>query len=471
MPSVTIGGTEPEAIVDVATGAGSSAGLGRATITVGATAANKQFGSGERLTVKRGGDVDFLGYTTARPARTTEGTLEIEAFDTRYELKKETVNRVFYNMDSGAIVRDLVERRATALDARTIHQGDVLDGWRSDAPRFSLCNITSRQLNDFGSDLLFVGFPADTEGSFAATYSDLEAGDVPGDGQLLSLASRLLVNDPGDHISVTVELCDTAGNSYVWRDIDTRTSFSTVELLAEEADADGDLPPGSFAYRFDLTGKLSDDIGIAIDHAAATPFALDGRDTEMTTNNVQDTGRTITRRTERGALELLQDLETEDGYTSYTDADNDLHYEPTGEGSQLSIVRGETRVTSASFPTDYDSIDNAVVVKGANEVQVSRRDPASIEYYGLSERTEPIVDREIQTESEAGDRASGYLDEHAWTDTVATFEIGDARFQGVRESQGIRVEWPPQGLSGTYTVESKQVDAAGIVTVAIGAQI
>ena len=472
MPSVTIGGTQPEAVLDITTGGASGGTLGKATIVVGATQQNKSIGSGELVEITRAGTVEFVGYTTARPARTSEGTLEIEALDTRYELKEESVNRVFYDMDSGAIVRDLVEQRANALDERTVHRGDLLDDWSSDAPEFELCNISSRQLNDYGSDLLFVGFPEGTEGSYSATYTAVPDRAIPGDGQLLQLLTRVLENDAGDQITLIAELRDRANNSYVW-EIDGRTTFETHELLAEEASADGELTtPGTFEYRFEITGKLADNLGIAIDHAAVVPFDLQPRDTELTTNGVQTTGRSITRRVEKGALELLTDLETEDGYLSYADADNDLHYEPAGEQvDTLEIVEGETLITDAQFATDYNEVSNKVIVKGAEGVQVTRRDPASIRYYGLSERAEPLVDRELQTTDEAADRGEGFLAENAWLDTVATFEIGDTDYEAVRSGQTMPVEWPSQGLSGTFKIEDKEVSAAGVVTVSLGARL
>lgn len=474
MVSVTIAGQSPEALLEVDTTA-KTGDLGRATIVVGATPFNKDsFGSGDKVVVSRPNDQNWNGYITGRPNRTGDGTLEIEAMDTRYELKNLDVHRVFYDMDSGNIVKSAVTESAEGLGRVNIHVGSDLTNWSGDTPYFELANLSTKQIHEKGSDLIFLGIPQGATGSYKATFSGVPSAAIPGDGQVLRLVTRVLVNDPGSQITGQIELRDNAGNQYVW-DVEYRgTGFNKYELKAEEAETDGEVGTnGTLEYRFDLSGELSDNVGAVIDYADTFPFQLVNRsESDITTNNVETTGRTITRRVDKSALELIQDLQTEEGFTSWIDSNDDLHFTNAGgTSSSKQIVRGSSPVTKADFNTKYDTIDNKVTVQGSGDIQVTLRDPGSIAFYGVAPRSEPLVDETIQTRAEAEDRGRGYLNKNAWNDTVATFTLADTAFQQLTKGDSVYVDWPPQNLSGDFVVTSIEVNSAGLVTVDLGVRL
>lgn len=474
MVSVTIGGQTPDALIDVETNS-QTGDLGKTTIVVGATPFNKNtFGSGDKVVVTRPNDDDWNGYVTGRPNRTGDGTLEIEALDTRYELKNLDVHRVFYDKDDGEIVRQAVTKQADGLGRVSIHEGDDLTGWDADTPYFEKAGLETKKIHERGSDLLFLGIRSGSSGSYKATFSNVPSAAIPGDGQVLRLLTRLLVNDPGNQVTGQIELRDNAGNQYVWEVEYRGTDFNEYELKAEEADVDGEVGTnGTLEYRFDVSGELTDNVGIVIDHASTFPFQLTNRgDSDITVNNVETTGRRITRRFDKSALELVQDLQTENGYTSWIDSTDDLHFtQAGGSGPGLEIVRGTTAVTKADFNTKYDTVKNKVTVQGAGDVQRTLRDPGSIAFYGVAPRSEPLVDEAIQTNAEAEDRGRGYLEEHAWNDTVATFEIANTAFQQLGKGDSVYVKWPPQNLDGDFVVNSKSVDKSGIVTLDLGVRV
>jgi len=474
MVSVTIAGQEPDALIDVETSS-QTGDLGQTTIVVGSTSFNKQtFGSGDKVTITRPNDEDWNGYVTGKPTRADSGTLEIEALDTRYELKNLDVHRVFYDKDDGEIIRSAVTEQADGLGEVRVHEGDDLSGWTGDTPYFELAGLETKQIHDRGSDLIFLGIPSGSSGSYEATFSDVPGFAIPGDGQLLRLETRLLVNDPGNQITGQIELRDNAGNQYVWEVEYRGTDFNEYELKAEDADPDGEVgSDGTLEYRFEVSGELTDNVGIVIDYASTYPYQLTDRSgSSITVNNVGDTGRSITRRVDKSALEILQDLQTENGYTSWIDSNEDLHFEQAGgSGPGLQIVRGTTAVTKADFNTKYDTVKNKVTVQGAGNVQRTLRDPGSIAFYGVAPRSEPLVDETIQTNSEAEDRGRGFLEENAWNDTVATFEVANTEFQQLSKGDSVYVSWPPQNLDGDFVVNSKSVDKSGIVSLDLGVRV
>ena len=474
MVSVSIAGQTPDALIDVET-ASQTGDLGQTTIVVGATPFNKNtFGSGDKVVVTRPNDEDWNGYVTGKPNRTGDGTLEIEALDTRYELKNLDVHRVFYDKDDGEVIREAVTEQADGLGEVRVHEGDDTTGWSADTMYFEKAGLETKKIHERGSDLLFLGIPSGSTGSYQATFSNVPSAAIPGDGQVLRLVTRLLVNDPGNQVTGQIELRDDAGNQYVWEVEYRGTDFNEYELKAEDADPDGEVGTnGTLEYRFEVSGELTDNVGIVIDYASTFPFQLTSRGgSDISVNNVENTGRSITRRVDKSALEILQDLQTENGFTSWIDSSDDLHFEQAGgSGPNLEIVRGTTAVTKADFNTKYDTVKNKVTVQGAGNVQRTLRDPGSISFYGVAPRSEPLVDETIQTNSEAEDRGRGFLEENAWNDTVATFEVANTAFQQLSKGDSVYVSWPPQNLDGDFVVNKKSVDKSGIVTLDLGVRV
>lgn len=468
MPTVTIDGETPEALIDVKDDSQTD-NLGSATIIVGATRFNRTtFESGDSVVISRGGGGEWTGYLTGKPSATSEGTLELEAMDSRYVLKKSNVSRPFFERDSGEIVRQVTTTEAQERGDEDIHRGSELAGWKSDMEVFELGNLATKKLHEKGSDILFGGIREGGTGTYSLTYTDVPARAAPGRAQLYKLVTRLLVNGKGGQIALEVELVSEDGTSMLWK-IDSPPSDFEVLTLALEDAVPGDLSsPGTLEYRFDISGSLTDNTGIAIDYATAYPFKTESRETTLDTSGVRDTGRAISRRFDQTALEVLQDMETEENYQSWVDADEVLYFEPAGsQQTELAIREGETRVTSAEFNRDYDNIVNEVKVQG-DGVQENVKDSESIRFYGLSSRDEPIVDEAIKTSAEARDRGNGYLAKKAWEEVVATFEIADSSYQTVEKGASMVCDWPSADFSGEFVVTEKSVATSGIVTLGLG---
>lgn len=405
-----------------------------------------------------------------------------------------------------------------------------LRNWNGDFDVIELGRIPSQTLYERGNDFVFCGlrenigrFVSEDKADpyFTATYSGISPSDLPNDDPDVSapagfekLETRFALHAQGDLFKMEVHLRDhytpeynenspwydpvsgemQTGRDYFW-EIDLSQSsngFSTHELRTEEAKPTSSLNDradrqiwsrenGVLEYAIELQGSLPEPRALGIDYALVVPFrensrrATDTSDgTELDPSGVQNTDRFITRRFDRDIFQLIDDLSTEDGYFAYADSSDVLHYVPRGTNSSPKRINYDTqdghsptRVIDATFNRDFDTITNRVVVQGAEGIRVPVEDSDSIDYYGICPREQPIIDRGIQTESEARDRANGYLDSHAWDEVAFEFDIADKSYQRVRIGDRMIVDWPSENISGYYTVSKKETNRNGIVTLGL----
>jgi hypothetical protein len=183
---------------------------------------------------------------------------------------------------------------------------------------------------------------------------------------------------------------------------------------------------------------------------------------------VETTGNVITRRIERSAYDMIKEFATEDEYITYVDTNDILYYEQSGNQQQpLSIDFNTTRVVDATFDRDYQQITNRVTVQGDDDIRVTVEDTSSVDFYGISSREQPIIDKEIQTRDEAERRGQGFLAKNAWDDEAIEFVIADADYSDLTLGEDITINWPPENVTGTYVVSNVETDKDGLVTVQI----
>ena len=468
---VLVEGTAVDALVDVKPRGSDEGNLARAQVVCGNTAANRAIQSADSVIINKNGSEEFDGSVVKKPTTGDKGDLlELVVADERAELFYEEVHRPFYDMDTGTLIEEAITQRAQTLNSVTVTSGDESGAsWDSDAPIFERADFTSKRYRERGSNLIFVGWREGARGSYSATFDSVPAAAIPGDGQISRLKTRVLANNAGDQIRGEVELTDNAGNTYVWSLPRLTTDFQEYNLRAEDASTSASIGSvngnaGTLEYRFNLTGQLSEPRAVLIDYAETLPFSLESRDTSLTTNGVQTTGRDISRRYDATIMELLNELSEEDNFTTYVE-DGDMKYEPSGQTTApKSIDYASTPVVDYSVERDYDRITNKLTVQGAGDIQVTVQDNASIEFYGLAPREEQLVDKEIQTQSEAQQRGEQILSDKAWHESALSFSIADTTYSAVRVGEAIPITWPPDDVDGTYIVSGKEVDNRGIVT-------
>lgn len=467
--NVTVGGEQLQNVYEVSTETSTREKIGKAII-VGADGDVSGFNSGDRVVVEKNNRVEFTGFLISTPRKgRNDPEIEIEAWSRKSQLKFEDVKRTFYDMDTGEIIRRAISEQSYNLDARTLHKGSSTSGWESDVPVFELAKLRTQDLQERGSDLIFCGFREGSNGDYYARF-DVPSSDLPTPKGLIRLTTRIMANTRGGQFDIAIELCDSDGTQYVWNGLSLRgEGFETYELNAQEASPNGEVTePNTLEYRFNIKADLPDPRALLIDYATATSYAVEERDTELDVFGVQDTGNRIIRRFDGNVLELVTDLELEDDFISYIDEDAVVHYEPLGDTqAPKQIDYDTTPVTEASFNRDYSRIKNKVTVQGAGDIQVTLREEASIRFYGISPRHEPVTDTEIQSRQDAIKRGQGYLRENAWDDTALEFEVADASFADVRVGQSMLVRWPPENIDREWVVTDVSTADRGFVKIAL----
>lgn len=479
---VEVGGTNATDVIDVEYDKTEGADIGQATVTVGNTSANRSlFQSGSDVVIKREDpanpgtfDTEWRGEVTGSPSNTSRRnvTLEVECETKLGQLEYGKVGRPFIQMDTGKIVEQAVEKVVEPnTSPRFISTGSDLTNWDSDAGVFELANINKKRLNEFGSDLLYADFGEGESGTWHLTYDDVDFGEAPG-RQILKVEMRMLVNNRGNVFEGEFELRDHDGINYVWSlDIPGYAGFKTYELTPDDAEYGGGelTTDGSCEIRVSSDGGLPEDRALVVDMIRSTPFSLNDRNTSVTANSVESTGRTITRRLDGSILEIASTLAQEDGAAVYIDDSNDLHYETAGDTSvpaNLNITDdGSVPVVDVEVDRDYD-VRNRVTVQGKGDLQATFEDSASIDFYNTeAPKEEPIVDKSIRTKSGLESRARGFLNDHAWEDSAMSFTIGDASFKDVGVGQSIDVTWGPEDVDGTFIVSSVSTTPEGYVVI------
>lgn len=466
----TVGGTAVDGILDVDFSGQGPDELGTAEIECKNSPTNRSFDYGEPVEVLRNGEVEFTGTLTGKPSGGTRNLkVVLKARDNREELHEQEVHRPFYDVDSGEVIRDAISKQTRPRDPVDLFTGSTLSGFDSDVPIFELADISEQDLEERGNDLLFLYWREGATGTYSVTFDDVPASAAEA-ANILWFETRYLFNNQGGFFRGEVELRDHSGNSYVWDlDVPGRAEAETERLPVEEADPDRGVlsSNGTLQYRIEIDGRLPEPRAAVIDYARTRPFELKERESGLDLSGVEDTGRRIVRRFDSSILELIQTLSVEDGATSYLD-DDTLVYQPAGDSdAPVSITFDSTRVLDVDVDRDSADITNKVVAQGAGNLQKEYRSSSSIEFYGDYPREEPIVDNDIQRESELDEFAEGYLDSKAWEDTAAAFTVAGAEFRKVRVGEAIFVDWPPDDITGTFVVSNVDTDGAGRVTIGI----
>lgn len=483
---VTVGNLTLENVFDIEYNTGEEDGLGTATIICANSYNNRQIKSGEAVKITRNGSVDFRGYVVGKPTKggADQINLEIDVVDKRSELQYLEPNRVFYQKDTGEIVKSLVNEKIKTVETDNEY-GVIIDKgkiqteggpWSSNIPITENGDIAIISLSEVGENFIFLGWP---EGSFSnpiykLTHDSVPTKAIPGDGQIDTFYTRLVVNNKGEIFEVEIDLRDNAGNNYIWNPDISESGFKTYELKGEDASSESQMEnvsklsnDGHLQYRFKTDGVLPEARAAGVDFASTVPYQVKSRNTPIGTSEVQNTGNVISRRIQENSFKAINQLATEDKYISYIDKDDELHYEPAGERLAKRIEYSTTNVVEAKFNRDYQSITNRVTVKASGDIRVTEEEPSSINFYGISSREKPIVDKEIQTEEEARRRAKGFLDKNAWTDEAFNFVIGDQTFKNIEFGEEVFVKWPPENINGLYVVSDVKVDKDGLVYLSI----
>lgn len=464
--TATVGGSTVEGVVSVTTSKEREGELGTAEITCENIPKNRGYEYGAIVEIFRGGSKFFEGVLSAKPQGPTRGlTLTLKARDRRRVLSDTRVSRPFYNVDSGAAIREAVQSEAVPRDAQPIFLGEDTSGFSTTVPVFGLADLPELSLNSRGSDLFYVHFPAGSSGEFALTFEDVPTSI---DDPLLWFETRTLFNNSGGLLSAEVEFRPYTGESYLWDlPLSPASTPRTRRLNAEEADPDGDLSTdGTVEFRFSLNGTLPESRAGVIDYARTRTFGLSPRNRQLSVENVEDTGRRITRRFDTSLLDMTEQLAVEDNAISRVEGDS-LYYQSGANTTAPDLSYASTQVLSVDIDRDASGITNRVVAQGAGDLQRTYEATDSVKFYGPAPKSTPLIDKSIQTEDELTAFAEGYLRRNAWTDSAISFTVFEEKYRDVKVGQVMSVSWDEDGISGTYSVTSVSTDSAGRITIGL----
>lgn len=470
MVDVTIGGQTPESITSVRTedtpSDGTGESLGEAIVQMRDTTSNRNFSPDADASIDWG-PVVWKGSVAGQPSE-SGGRLTIRALGEALALKHQQAYRVFYETKRSEAVKALASEQTEQLPETVIHTGDDPSNWSSVAPAAEPYAGSRAALYRFGTDMLFIGAREGHSAELQATYQNVPSDAI--EAGFFELFTRLIFADTSGIWDLVIELREPGdGTAYRWTP-DIEFGAHIYELPVEEAESDhSGINPGELRYRLIPKGTIAEPTGMMIDHATTIPFRTRSRTNALDVSDVDTSEGRITRRFDGPIGQAVADAATEDDAAVYVDGG--LSYKPGGADpttAPVSIQQGSTPVTTVEVERDYESIRNEVLVAGADGVEVLERDQASISYYGRV-RPERITDPSITTESEAQDRATGYLADRAWNDAAPTFHIADLSFAAVSAGETLSVDWSKEGLDGRYPVQKVVAKHTGIVEITVEA--
>jgi hypothetical protein len=473
--TIDIGGYTPEALLDVQTQPpGADQELGKAMISMGVTSSNlSSIESGDKVTVTDDSETTFTGFVVGTPSIDSEGTLEVRALDDRVALRHKTLDRVFYNLDSAEAVKQAVTKEAVQLDSRVALTGDSIGDWSGNVDNLAAYtdgtrdSINSQALWEYGTDMIYIGLESGASGSYHVDSDSLLKG-ASGGGQLRKVELRHAIDTGDGEADITFEI-RVNGLNYVW-DLSDTDGLETITLQAADADPSGQLnTDGTVRLDIDVSDTLDEPLGIMIDGLVPFPFYTIDDDIDISIGSAPSTSRTITRDKSAPALEFINELAVEDDRSLLVDSAQTVDYisDAGSDRPSFDIIQGETPVVDADFDRDSEQIINKVQVNG-DGVQAVVTDPASIAFYGVAPRSEPINDESIKARETAVRRGKGVLRGNAWDDEVISFEVADSEYRKLDPGDTMQVDWPLQNFAETCVVRGIDVPKSRIVSLDLG---
>lgn len=456
-PTVEVDGSVPASLIDVSYSNVSGDQIGTANITVANTDFNRSlFSPGDGVEIFEDGSKEWSGEVVGKPSNQSKRnlTLTVEAETLAGQAEYGKVNRPFIEMSRAEIVRQSIDSVVEPYTrTKKISHCDSTTDWSTTAPIFELTN-DSKGINEFGNDTLFVGFTEGDSGVFDVVFDDVPANAAPG-RQVLNFETRLLVNNTGDVFDVSVELVDEDGVSYLW-DVPVlgMATWDVYELPVENANITTGGDPLTLRYTFEAKSPIPDDRAAAIDMARTTPFRLETRGLGLS-HDVDDTDDQISRRVDDSILTTAHSCAVEAGANIYVNEDDTLIFETGGDVTSPYTIDDspDTGIVSVDVDRDFDVV-NRVTVQGKDDLQATFEDTSSIQFYNEDvPKNEPINDGALRTRDQLAARARGFLRENAWEDSAISFTLYGSKWRNVRPGQSIPIEWSPEGISGTFTVD------------------
>lgn len=379
-------------------------------------------------------NIEFTGIVKDLPEN--YGVNEITVKQNYRELIELDANgRIFYNEDSGAVLRKLITEDIESRGSELLYDGSSTTNIATTAPVGELANFKQIRPEEFGTDLYFVGFPKQetTETVYTVTLDSLS---FTGE-ELQEIETRLIINNLSNIFDIQVQYVDDSNKNYVWElgKIDGEVSENLSVAKAENKTTANTLDPDTNANKLrfiiSVDGKLVESRALLIDSIVAKSIDIIDRSTSFDTINIPNSGRDITRKFNRSVSEAVYNILTEEPRNLRVEGGSVFRIEKGGTEADLELIEGVSPVIGWTKDSNPDRVINKITVEGSNDVYVQNKSQTSIDEYGV--KSAKVRDFSITNQNEAEQKTRQILEDNAWKDTILSFYI--AKTQEVSDLQ------------------------------------
>jgi len=181
------------------------------------------------------GDVEFRGNIKQLPSGDTKSAYTVKARQKIADaFNFPANNRIFYETDSGEVMRDLIQEDIREKGLSINNTGDDLSQVTSNAPVFELGNFPRISPQQVGDDIVFLGFPDSLvdKTRYNVTFSDIQ----PDGDRIQQINLRMILNNNGGVFNFKVQYISPKNENMVWDLGDRLNGVVELELSIDEAE-------------------------------------------------------------------------------------------------------------------------------------------------------------------------------------------------------------------------------------------
>lgn len=436
---------------------------------------NQKIGNDENIEIEKqsNGNIEFIGKI--KEINKSDDQVELSAEEEYTQLHQmESNGRVFYKTDSGDAIESLITQDINSKGKRIIDNSSNLTDKSSNAPVFELGDFSNLQPHEYGTNLLFAGFPVDStpDTTYNLTYSNI----TPNGEEFTEFETRMIINNLSGVFSIYAQYIDSNQKNYVW-DLGSIDGVTNIVLNVEEAQdltIDGTLDStdstntNKFRFIFQINGQLVEDRAIGIDALLGKSVEIVNRPHDYNTVNIPQSGRTITRKFTNTVASSVYKILEEEEKKLLVDSNKNVIIKEKGENTADLEITEDTPIINFEVNTNSDEIRNKITVEGSGGVFVEETAPSSIQQFGFT-KTKKIRDKSIKHEKNAREKAITQLEKLAFKDTKIIVELPNVdELSGTSVGDKILINY--ENIDNYFTIQSIEKTDTGFTKLVIDAE-
>lgn len=419
-------------------------------------------------------NIEFIGKVKTINTE-NDGLIEIKLEEQYTELLDYDSNgRIFYEFDSGNAIESLIEEDIRSRGSAIINNGSTLTDYTSNLPVFELTNFSSLRPENYGTNLIFGGFPR--EETSQTTYQITIDNITPQGDEFNSLELNLLINNLSGVFDVTAQFIDSKNNNYVWQigAIDGVNQINLPFAKAQNINVSDGLDPtdnnnqNKLRVLISVKGELVESRAIGIDAVIGTSVDIINRNHKFNSIDIPESGRTIQRRFTNTISEAIFSILEEENKKIQINEDNNVTIKEEGGNTTPLEITEDRPIVSFDRSTYSDAIKNEIIVEGDGDVYVSEKSNQSIDTFNFK-KTLKVRDTSIKTKKNAIEKARRLLSKHAFKDTQFIVEMPET--EEVRNTEvGDEIYVDFNAITNNFVVEEISKQSNGWTEIIIDAE-